>query len=112
VLKIRPISAICDCVNIQDAGNEYNPIRYWEMLKSLWENRTDVVFGSRYLLVKFFILDTPCINKSLTIVSNTFNNLYIFSLYSRNGVKFITLITIFAVNFLLRKMLVTPHKGI
>lgn len=67
-----------DIVIIQDADLEYNPNDYLKILNPIIENRSDVVFGSRfldqtYLEKKYFW--HYVINKYLTILSNLFSGL-------------------------------------
>lgn len=64
-----------EVVVIQDADLEYDPADYNKMLRPLWENHADVVYGSRFIgdgphrvLFYFHTLG----NKFLTFLSNLF----------------------------------------
>ena len=48
-LRTGFLAATGDYVGIQDADMEYDPQDYLKMLRPLFEGRSDVVFGSRYL---------------------------------------------------------------
>ncbi|MDR0516490.1 MAG: bifunctional glycosyltransferase family 2/GtrA family protein [Fibromonadaceae bacterium] len=77
-LRTGLVSATGDFIGIQDADDEYNPMEYLELLKSLIEDKADVVYGSRYLQPdtrRVLYFWHTWMNKSLTFVSNMFTNL-------------------------------------
>src|ERR1700737_1351797 len=70
-------TAIGDIVLVQDADLEYNPKDYAVLLEPIFDDRADVVYGSRFMggpqRVHYFW--HYCGNKFLTLLSDIFTNL-------------------------------------
>lgn len=85
-----------DCIGIQDADMEYEPLDYLELIRPIQEKKADVVFGSRYLRSdtrRVLYFWHTWMNRSLTFISNMFTNLDIsdmetcYKLFSRDALK-------------------------
>ena len=69
-----------DFALIQDGDLEYDPAEYPRLLRPLLDGRADAVFGSRYLAgeqTRALLFWHTVINKTLTLLSNMFCNLYL-----------------------------------
>ncbi len=66
-----------EVITIQDADLEYDPLELVSLIKPILQNRSDVVYGSRFLRA----CDSPrahqLVNKFLTSLSNKFTGLHL-----------------------------------
>ncbi|MBQ8847775.1 MAG: bifunctional glycosyltransferase family 2/GtrA family protein [Candidatus Gastranaerophilales bacterium] len=87
-----------DFIGIQDADDEYNPLEYSKLLKTLIENNADVCYGSRYLKQdnrRVLYFWHTFMNKGLTLLTNMYTNLDItdmetcYKLFKKDVIKYI-----------------------